>query len=365
MDSYLASRELAQANHFYLNINFELLNGCKFNCRGCYVEKNSQTPITEEQFTNIDSLLKNLEGSLYQPFIAFVGPTDFLVADNFEAVFGNEKIISLFKHFKRLSLQTTYLGMKNAEKIATIINNNFSDMELEINIVIDPAKIMDDNYLGLLETNKNQFLSLLHRSDVRTFGIMNVFNYDQTKIPQLLKNYDFIHQRVEHLIETSIDYNFSAGRKLDLTNEEFSALTDRVKNLFENSEMSNKKEEFLKFGFGKLTDALIERQYNYRGGDLYHSPLLFERFVAFRDELKIPLKDFNSTEIELYERNLQLKQFMYAPTTEECEECPFVASCIDRGILHLMETFDVKQCVVSKNALFAVNNMGALPINPR
>lgn len=363
MDAYLASRELSQANHFYLNINFEVLNGCKFNCRGCYVEKNSQTPITEEQFDNIDTLLKSLEGSLYQPFIAFVGPTDFLVADNFNSVFGNEKIISLFKHFKRLSLQTTYLGMKNAEEIAKILNDNFSNMEIEINIVIDPAKIMDDNYLALLDKNKQHFLSLLSRSDVRTFGIMNVFNYDQTKIPQLLKNYDFIHQRVEHLIETSIDYNFSAGRKLDLTNEEFSALTNRVKALFENSEMSQKKEEFLKFGFGKITDALIERQYNYRGGDLYHSPLLFERFVAFRDELKIPLQKYSASEIEVYERNLQLKQFLYAPKTQECEECPFVASCIDRGILHLMETFNVDECVVSKNALFAVNNMGALPIN--
>lgn len=362
MDSYLASRELVKANHFYLNINFELLNGCKFNCRGCYVEKNSQTPMTDEQFTKMDNLLTDLTSSLYSPFIAFVGPTDFLVADNFENVFCDERIISLFKKFKRLSLQTTYLGMKNAGRIADILKTHFSEIEIEVNIVIDPAKIMDDLYLATIEKNKNEFLNLLGRKDVRTFGIMNVFNYDKTKIPHLLKNYDFIHKRVEHLIETSIDYNFSAGRKLDLTNEEFCDLSDRVKALFNDSELSQKKEEFLKFGFGKITDALIERQYNYRGGELYHSPLLFERFVAFRDELKIPLVKYTSTEIEVYERTLQLEQFMYAPTTDECETCPFVASCIDRGILHLMKTFDVKKCVVAKNALFAVNNMGALPI---
>lgn len=78
MDSYLASRELAQANHFYLNINFELLNGCKFNCRGCYVEKNSQTPITEEQFTNIDSLLKKLRGQSLSTFYCLCGAYRFL-----------------------------------------------------------------------------------------------------------------------------------------------------------------------------------------------------------------------------------------------------------------------------------------------
>lgn len=366
MDAYLASRELSAATHFYLNINFELLNGCKLNCPGCHVEKNGQLPMTDQDFENFDKLLTGLKSSLYKPFIAFVGPTDFLSADNFVAVFSEPDVIELFHNFTRLSIQTTYLDMKKAEQVARVLREHYSEMEIEINIVVDPAKIMDDNYLAVLERNKSNFLALLGRDDVRSFGIMNVYDYDQTRIPQLLKDYDFMHHRVAHLFETTIDYNFSFGRSPDISNDEFLNLSSRIKLLFDTSiaaqSISGEKDEYLRFSFGKLTDSLIERQYNYRHGKLYYSPLLYERFVSFRDNFEVPLKDYSVAEIENFEMMMQMTQYSHATEKEECETCPFLASCVDRGILHLMDTFGTKKCLVAKNALFAVNSMGALPI---
>jgi hypothetical protein len=363
MDAYLASRELAEASHFYLNINFEILNGCKFKCRGCHVEKNSQQPISHEEFLNFSQLMQNFEKSLYKPFIAFVGPTDFLSADNFITTFESPETIALFHHFKRLSLQTTYLDVSKAEIAAKILKTYYSDIELEINIVVDPARIMDSAYLGILEKNKKTFMDLVGRDDVRTFGIMNVYNYDQTKIPELLRDYDFMHQRVEHLFETTIDYNFSMGRNKDLSNEEFLDLTFRIRDLFNSSIVSDDKAEYLRFSFGKLTDSLIERQYNYRNGKLYYSPLLYERFVTFKDEFEVPMKNHTAREIEEYEMKIQLEQYEAAGKMDECESCTFLGSCVDRGILFLMNTYQTKKCLVAKKALFAVNSMGALPIH--
>ncbi|MFN3453363.1 MAG: hypothetical protein ACK41T_00285 [Pseudobdellovibrio sp.] len=362
MDAYLASRELKKADHFYLNINFELLNGCKFKCRGCHVETNAQTPISTDQAQKLNHLMSSFKNSLYVPFIAFVGPTDFLVAENFSNIFTEESTIKIFHEFSRLSLQTTYLDIRNAEKVADILNTHYSDMEIEINIVVDPAKIMDNVYLKRIEDNKRYFFSLLKRNDVRSFGIMNVYDYDKTKIPDLLRDYDFMHKRVEHLFETTIDYNFSAGRNIDLSDTEFFELSERIKKLFNDSLVSDNKAEYLRFSFGKLTDSLIERQYNYRGGKLYYSPLLYERFVSFKDQLEVPLKTYTAQEIESYEFQIQMDQYMSATANEECEECPFLASCVDRGILHLMKTYNTGKCLVAKNALFAVNTMGALPI---
>lgn len=363
MDAYLASRELKESQHFYLNINFEILNGCKFSCRGCHVEKNAQNPIGDHDEAKLSHLLKDLKSSLYLPFIAFIGPTDFLVADNFTLVFTNPKIIQILKNFKRISLQTTFIENKNAKSVAKILNELYADIELEVNIVIDPAKIMDDQYLKLIEKNKIEFLSLLQRDDVKSFGIMNVYNYDETKIAHLLRDYDFMHTKVGHLFETTIDYNFSLGRNKDLTNEEFLSSAHRIKNLFNDSIVSDEKAQYLRFSFGKLTDSLIERQYNYRNGKLYYSPLLYERFVSFRDEFEVPLCDFTAKELEQFEMTTQLEQYNYAPQNKECYDCPFVASCIDRGILFLMNAFGTKECLVARDALFIVNSMGALPIH--
>jgi hypothetical protein len=361
MDAYLASGELRNSSHFYLNINFEVLNGCKLNCPGCFVEKNGQSPFSSNDFQNLNNLLTGLQQSLYVPFIAFVGPTDFLSGTNFSEIFNNPEVIGIFHNFKRLSLQTTFLDMKRSEEVARVLKNHYGDMELEINLVIDPAKIMDDEYLALLKNNKDKFLRLLSLNDVRNFGIMNVYNYDQTKIPDILKDYDFMHKRINHLFETTIDYNFSFGRSPHISNEEFLALSTRIKNLFDTSlssmDLSNEKTQYLRFSFGKLTDSLIERQYNYRNGKLYYSPLLYERFVSFRDAFEVPLNSFTVEELEQFETLMQLNQYANAGQKEECGDCPFLASCVDRGILYMMDTYETKSCLVAKNALLAVNSM--------
>lgn len=357
MDAYLAAGELRNASSFYLNINFELLNGCNLKCPGCHVEKNGQTPIEGQDYTNFSKLLDGLQKSLYVPFIAFVGPTDFLSSENFVSIFTNPDIISLMHKFKRLSLQTTYLDLRNGETAAKVLREHYKEMEIEINIVVDPAKILDDRYLSIIQNNKMKFLESVGREDVRSFGIMNVYDYDATKIPELLKDYDFMHNRVSHLFETTIDYNFSFGRNPNISNEEFVSLSQRVKKLFDSSLVSDDKNEYLRFSFGKLTDSLIERQFNYRGGKLYYSPLLYERFVSFREEFVVPLIDYTVEEIENFEMQMQLQQYSKASDMDECEECPFVASCIDRGILHMMDTFGTKGCLVAREALCSVNSL--------
>lgn len=361
MDAYLASGDLRSASHFYLNFNFEVLNGCKLKCPGCHVETNAQLPFSSLEQANFLKLLQDMKNSLYVPFIAFIGPTDFLSADNFLEIFSNPDIIQLMHNFTRFSLQTTFLDVRRSELAAKLLRDYYFDMEIEINLIVDPAKIMDDQYLKVIEKNQNTFLNLLEREDVRSFGIMNVYDYDKTKIPEILRDYDIMHNRVSHLFDTTIDYNFSFGRNPDISNEEFLSLCFRIKELFDSSlNLSTEKSQYLRFSFGKLTDSLIERQYNYRNGKLYHSPLLYERFVSFRSEFEVPLTEFSASEIEKNEMKLQMEQYLLAPSMEECESCPFLGSCVDRGILHLMDTYGTKKCLVAKEALASVNSMKPL-----
>jgi len=356
MDAYLAAGELKNASNFYLNINFEVLNGCNLRCPGCHVEKNSQESFSEREFQKLEHLLNDFSQRSYLPFIAFIGPTDFLSSENFTDLFSQKKMIKLMHYFKRISLQTTYLDLKNLSKTVEVLREHYSDLELEINIVVDPAKIMDDRYLEIISTNKEKFLKSIQRNDVRTFGIMNVYDYDKTKIPELLKDYDFMHGRVAHLFETTIDYNFSFGRNAKISNQEFVELCNRVKNLFNDALISAEKNSYLRFSFGKLTDSLIEKQFNYRNGKIYFSPLLYERFVSFRNEFEVPMTNFTSIEIEEYETKILLEQYSLAEAMEECGSCPFVASCIDRGILKLMDIYQTKKCLVAKKALMSVNS---------
>lgn len=360
MDAYLASGSLNESNTFYFNLNFELLNGCQFNCKGCHVNKNGSMPIDDESYEQLKKIMNSFtpENS-YKPFIAFIAPTDFLSANNTYAVLTDPRVIEILNKFKRISFQTTYLDMSKASLIADILKDHYSNMELEINVIIEPDKIENQKYLSVLKKHQDEMIEILNwPTKVRSFGIMNVYDYDSTKLAHILRDYDYLHQKVKHLFETTIDFNFSLGRKdQSLTKEEFEDATQRIKNMFNSSMVSNEKTAYLRFSFGKLSDSLVERQYNWKNGEFYYSPLLYERYVSFVDELKMPIKEYTAREFEEYEQDMQLQQYLNVGNKTECEDCIMLGSCVDRGILHLMDVHGVKDCLVAKDAMLAVNRL--------
>lgn len=363
MDNYLASGSLNDSDNFYFNVSFEFLSGCQFSCKGCHVDKTAGGGVTDEQYFKLKQILESFDGDLYKPFIAFINPTDFLSADNTVDVLSDPRVIDILSYFKRLSFQTTYLKITAAESIAKVMHRHYPNHELEFNILIEPDKIENEKYLRVLQDNQNRVHEIFNwPGGVRRFGIMNVFDYDDTRIAELLHNYDYMHSKVEHLFETTIDFNFSIGRKDEkLSAEEFYEAASRVKQLFNEGIVTENKGQYLRFSFGRLSDSLIERQYNWMNGEFYYSPLLYERYVSFIPDLKIPVPNNSAKDFETFEEQVQLSQYENVHDKTECMDCPIMGSCIDRGILHLMDIHGIKDCLVAKDAMHVVNAMGTLP----
>jgi len=364
MDAYLASGNLRDSYNFYFNLNFELLNGCQWNCKGCYVNKEGGAAITDQSYEQLKRIMESFsEKNSYKPFIAFIAPTDFLSANNTYAMLTDPRIIDILNKFKRISFQTTYLDISKASLIADVLRDHYSNMELEINVIIEPEQVENEKYLAVLKQNQDEVIRLMNwPTKVRSFGIMNVYDYDSTKVAQLIKDYDFLHKKVHHLFETTIDFNFSLGRKDEqLSAEEFLSAATRIKTMFNDSVVSDEKGNYLRFSFGRVNDSLIEKQYNWKNGEFYYSPLLYERYVSFIPALKIPITDYDAKEFEKYEEEIQLSQYTNAGDKTECSDCHLLGSCVDRGILHLMDVHGIKDCLVAKDAMHVVNGMGTLP----
>lgn len=363
MDNYLASGSLQDSQNFYFNLSFELLNGCQFNCKGCHVDKEGADNFTDESYHQLKGILESFSDDLYKPFIAFINPTDFMSAGNTVEVLSDPRVVEILGHFKRLSFQSTFLKINTMPEIAEVLHTHYPDHELEINILIEPDHIENKGYLSHLKMNQDRVIDMLQwKTPVRRFGIMNVFNYDETRIAKLLQDYEYMHKKVEHLFETTIDFNFSLGRKDKLlTTEEFYAAADRVRRLFNDSVVTENKSQYLRFSFGRLNDSLVERQYNWMNGKFYYSPLLYERYVSFIPELEIPIVENTAQEFEAFEEQVQLEQYMNVEDKTECGDCPLLGSCVDRGILHLMDIHGIKDCLVARDAMHVVNAMGALP----
>lgn len=364
MDNYLASREIKDSEHFYFNISFEFLTGCQFSCEGCHVNKDAPVVINDDNYRVLKNILESFKGDYYKPFIAFINPTDFLVANNTIDILSDPRVIDILSYFKRLSFQSTFLNIANASSIGSVLRKHYSDKELELNILIEPHKITNEKYLTTLKNNQSMAARMIDwPTEVSHFGIMNVFNYSETKLAEMLSDYEKMHKAVEHLFKTTIDFNFSFGRKgKSLEPEHFKESVTRIRDLFNDSIVTDNKKEYLRFSFGKLTDSLIERQYNWSNGKFYYSPLLYERYVSFVEELEIPIVHESYKDFEEYEANMELSQYLALDNKESCGECPLLSSCVNRGILGLMDIHEMTECSVARDAMGVVNAMGALPI---
>lgn len=362
MDAYLASTELSKSNSLYLNLNFEILRGCQYSCKGCNVNKQSAEQIDDISYHNLYNLMESYDKELtYVPFIAFIGPTDFLTAENTIDVLSEPRMVNILSRFKRLSFQTTLLNLERAKEFSKVLDTYYPKHELEINVLVEPEKILNKHYLGFLQKQQKEFFDILNWSTpIRYFAIMNVYNYDEAKntaIRQVLQNYEEVHDLVKDMFQTTIDFNFSLGRKdAALSSTDFIDAATRVKNLF-NASITDNTKQFLRFSFGKLNDSLIERQYTWRNGVFYYSPLLYERYVSFIDALKVPLKEYTVAEIEACEDNIITEQYSKLENKKECSICQFQATCIDRGVLRLMDIYGVTDCLVAKDAMIKINTV--------
>lgn len=360
LDNKNTSVEYALATQYHLSLSLELLRGCQFSCKGCHVEKFGANELTDTDISNlhiwIDSMTK--EGN-YLPTIVFIAPTDFLASLNTEQVLSDPRVVSVLSKFRRLSLQTTYLDITRAPGIIEILHKHYSHMELELNFIIEPEQANKEKYINTIKNNREKMLEMLNwKNPVVSFCIINVYEFERIKkqdIQELLNDYRAFHDKIKDTFNTTLDFNFSMSRnKSWMSSHDIEEDIQRVSRIFDHG-VDHEFNQTIRFSFGKLTDSLIEKHYNWLNGEWYISPLLYERCVSFAPELKIPLKSYNVRETEDFEANLIVEQYETASQKTECASCRYLGTCVDRSILKMMDVYGIKNCIIARKALDAIN----------
>lgn len=354
-----SSMTMEQATQYHLSLNLEWLSGCQFSCKGCHVNKAKGGPVMVE-INNLGHWLYSMqhEGN-YLPTIVFLGPTDFLTADNTAQILRNIECYGILSRFKRLSLQTTFLNMENAEEIASILRARYSHMELELNFILEPEKVNNEKYLETIHANRKRFKELLDwKKHVASFVIMNVYDYDQSKkndVKAILADYKQLHARIMEKFGSTIDFNFSMLRNSWWSNEDVEHAVQGISRIFD-SGVDHEFNQTIRFSFGKLEDSSIEKHYNWHQGSLYVSPMIYERIASFNPKLRVPLGSLGGVgETEEFERRLLLDQYHNSETKTECNRCRYQASCIERNVLTFMDMHEIKDCIIARKALDAIN----------
>lgn len=353
-----SSVNIAEATGYHLSLSLEWLSGCQFNCKGCHVNKEGNGIVyTTDQLNDLAAWLESMvkEGG-YTPTIVFLAPTDFLSAENTYSILSSAKAYGILSQFKRLSLQTTFLNLDNAERIANRLRNLYSHMELELNFIIEPEKVNNTKYLNLIRDNRQKFIEMLDwKKHIASFALMNVYEYDRvrnTSVKDILADYQALHTKMKEQFDSTIDFNFSLTRNPWWSNQDVQEAVQSVSRIFDEG-VNHEFNQTIRFSFGKLEDSSIEKHYNWHQGNLYISPMIYERIASFNDILKVPVKDVATT--ESHEQLLLIEQYHNADKKTDCGTCRYQASCIERNVLTFMDMYEIKDCIIARKALDSIN----------
>jgi hypothetical protein len=343
-----------------LDLNIELLKGCKFSCRGCAVEKESQEGWkSPEDARRIVEMVREFKSRGYKLNFLNITPTDYMSAENTLEVLADPSVIELAHLFKSWFLQTTLLEPLNdhQKEIAKVINSEYKGTRLSHYLIFNPNKIDDQQYMEGMVTRKNRLLSLYPEVDChRQFALYNWFEFSP-KVEAAHQSYVERTEWFRKHFNANHDYNLSFARKPDLQSvrAEFAKgigwLNELIsKRVVLDSDMDRDDINFfmpdrLEQNSYFSTEAydFLNRRYTYRNGEFYWVPFLIACLVNFDDGLRIPIQDWTVNEFERCEQDLITQQ--YAQLPRQCEGCQHIGKCAERQILQTLNLLKHDGCI--------------------
>jgi len=327
----------------------ELLSECAHKCKGCFVNKENIYSKTDLVILH-DIIRKiNSKGMLVDEVV--IGPVDFFGAANTEQLMTNPLFYKIFFDYKPIFATPTTLKQQPwiIEKKLKLFENFPDNMEVEFLIVFDIKKLAEQDPIYIAELHHK--ISLLDRIKQPTcyafqINAQNIDKYDLGEISRFVRDeFDTIIDIVPSFFRSQNPKAIKGMLKLwnRTINEQ---VTEENKN---DIQMVIADASHAGFNYTNLV---------YSRGLFYLAPFLHE-IVADTSLYNLinPSQGCFYSDLDITKKVNQARVdgFKYAEQTTECMDCSNLSSCTSKFVLHFMEHYDIKDCVLPKKALELFN----------
>lgn len=336
------TRSLRDSVHLSVDLTLDILNGCEYNCEGCFVSKTNK--FDENDLDILLDLILQWDKNGYDINELFLGPVDIFSAVNLDRLMDNEKfqeICSYFTFTCSTTLMSPYEEIKQKyEKLSNTLLSEKRNREFEIFVVIDDKKYLSNDKEYLEKFNKNLELFELYN----VFFVVNVYAddmFNETSLEDLnkkiFKDYNSkLRVNPSYFRGTSVRHleRFSTLHKNIIENE---ISENNIKNVFMN---------MIDIYFGGFTF----NTYSFRNHELYIAPILYEAIPQDFEYFKIDktYSKYSLNQLDLTQEKLFNTQYEYSKHTSECKNCEFITSCVSRNVLSYMEHRSLTHCFLPK-----------------
>ena len=310
-----------EGHEIKVQFNCEVLSGCEFKCKGCFVNKLGSNMGSYDRLNNAIDLFNN---NGYRVSTINIGPTD---------IFGNNNIRDLLQDetFREcLSKVTTIQFVTTLEKIDyTVIEmlNSIPKVDgfmYDVNIALQPPV----NW-NVLEYKLNILNDL--KDDLNYYMVYNMGNDDEynSKVLEMSK---LVDERFDSILTLNPSF--------------FRAPKSKVQqHLIEKWKGYDFSDDLMPKTFiDQAQGGSLELNYTYCNERFFWTPFVYDIALIGTDEFKV--KDENDIESWTEAKSFQfMEQLTYSAETNNCGSCPNMMTCIDKGVLSYMKHHSLLSCV--------------------
>lgn len=338
---------------FEINFNMDILSGCKWKCAGCQIDRKTTFTFERRNRSNFKKLVDSIADSAYSPSIFILGPTDIYTARNSRDILRDPEIGAMLLNFRRLALNSTFIEI--FEDITNLISENFHQLEIEFRIILDINKIHEQGYLKHVSDNYHKVKAQLRNKKVVCHPQVNIFDTSSEILRQRMIDYTELNDLAYKYFGQGVDYAYSFSRIPNLKTKKLVNVINLLKEGFQQHVTFESVARGVHFDSSNLQD-LNELILSYREGELFYAPGLYDEYVNFEPEYRIPMENWSVEEIIEFKQNVLLNGYRYAENLP-CENCQYLNKCIDKGSLYLMEKNNIAECIFPISSLDAVNGV--------
>ena len=302
-----------------VQFNCEILSGCEFKCKGCFVNKLGSNVGEFDKLNDAVDLFNN-EG--YRVSTINIGPTDLFGNNNIITLLQNETFVKCLSKVSTIQFVTTLENINH--QVIKMLNEipKADGFMYDCNIALQPPVDWDrmEERLELL----NDF-----KDDLNYYFVYNMGNDDEYNSEVLA---------MSHIADLRFD------TILQLNPSFFRAPKSKVqKHLIEKWKNYDFSDDlYPKTIVDKAQGGSLELNYTYCNERFFWTPFVYD--IAMIGTKEFEVKDENDIQSWIdVKQDKFMSQLMYE--TDNCNGCPNQMTCVDKGVLSYMEHHSLTACV--------------------
>lgn len=324
-----------------LEITLDIFRGCAHACSGCMIDKSLGGDVSD--IPDLHLLIKEMVAAGYVAFDLGMGPTDFMSSENTDEVMQHKEVRAMAQLFHQVTFNAAFLE-KDMDKYAEMcekIDDAVPGRPIRFLIPAAPDFFKTDKFGNMIGKKLEFIRDNLNEAYLNEAGfVVNCTRETMGPdfIERLTSGFD-----VEFCVDKDDILSIPYGRlkTLDImTGESVKRVSHQISAFYStlSGEDERRRNPDLHYDTGTMVNLL------YTGGKLYWVPFLKDDYAFLNDAFVIP-RPWTMDNL-LKARSAALESSLKHVRGTQCESCPHLSSCAEKGITTIMEALNVKDCMV-------------------